>query len=142
MPAPTLEEFLITPEFTMGSLSLMVRAGFILSFLMIFSLLIYIALIDKQASVKDRKLAWLLIIQQFIAGAVLTYLASIILPAVAILITNTIFVITYAYAAFDQMISERNLQRGKLQMRLTLVMLIVAIPVMVASTAFITNQAP
>lgn len=133
--------FLITPEFTMGSLSLIVRAGFILSFLMIFSLLIYIALIDKQASAKDRKLAWLLLIQQFIAGAVLTYLASIILPAVAILITNTIFVITYAYAAFDQMISERNLQRGSLQMRLTMVMLIVALPVMVASTAFITNQA-
>jgi GAF domain-containing protein/HAMP domain-containing protein len=125
----------------MGSLSPLIRVGFILSFFIIFSLLIYIALIDKKASVKDRKLAWLLLLQQFIAGAILTYFATVILPSVAILITNTLFVISYAYAAFSQMISERNLQRGSLQARLTLVILIVAIPVMVASTVFITNQA-
>ncbi len=40
--------FLITPEFTGGTLSLLVRIGFILSFIVIFSILVYIARFDKQ----------------------------------------------------------------------------------------------
>jgi GAF domain-containing protein/HAMP domain-containing protein len=50
-------------------------------------------------------------------------------------------VVTYAFAAFEQMISERSKQSGSLQNRLIVVILIVAIPAMVASTAFIVNHA-
>jgi len=133
--------FLITPEFTGGNLSILVRIGFILCFIVIFSILVYIARFDKQSTPKERKLAWILLIQQFATGAILTYFAQVIQPAITILITNTIFVVTYAFAAFEQMISERSKQSGSLQNRLIVVILIVAIPAMVASTAFIVNHA-
>jgi GAF domain-containing protein/HAMP domain-containing protein len=133
--------FLITPEFTGGNLSVLVRIGFILCFLVIFSILVYIARFDKQSTPKERKLAWILLIQQFATGAILTYFAQVIQPSITILITNTIFVVTYAFAAFEQMISERSKQSGSLQNRLIVVILIVAIPAMVASTAFIVNHA-
>ncbi|MGW8249411.1 MAG: cache domain-containing protein, partial [Anaerolineales bacterium] len=134
--------FLITPQFTSGSVSVAVRAGFILSFLIISAFLVYVAVIDKKSSPADRKLAWLLLFQQFLAGAILTYLGQkVILPSVSVLLANTIFVITYAYAAFGQMISERSRQSGSLQARLTLVVLLVALPVMLALTAFIVDRA-
>ncbi len=82
-----------------------------------------------------------MLIQQFATGAILTYFAQVIQPSITILITNTIFVVTYAFAAFEQMISERSKQSGSLQNRLIVVILIVAIPAMVASMALIVNHA-
>ncbi len=139
-PATYPGGFLISPEFTNGSISWFVRAGFILSFIIIFVLLIYIALIDKRSSKNERNLAWLLLIQQILAGAALTYLAQVILPSITILITNTIFVVTYAFAAFSRMIATGNPQTGTLQSRLSRVVFIVAIPVMVASTALMIDH--
>jgi GAF domain-containing protein/HAMP domain-containing protein len=133
--------FLISPDFTDGFLSWVVRVGFILCFVFIFLFLLYVALFDKHSTRKDRNLAWLLLVQQFLAGAVLSYGAQVIQPSITILITNTIFVLTYAFAAFTQMISARNQQKGTLQSRLITVILIVAIPVMVASTALIIDRA-
>lgn len=133
--------FLISPDFTGGFLSAIVRIGFILCFVVIIALLIYIAQFDKQSTPKQVKLARILLLQQFITGALLTYFAQILLPSVTILITNTIFVVTYAIAAFEQMISERSKQSGSLQSRLITVILIVSIPAMVASTALIVNHA-
>jgi GAF domain-containing protein len=133
--------FLITPKFTEGYLSALVRAGFIFSFIVILVLLVYIGKFDKKSTPKEKKLAWILLFQQFVTGAILTYFAQIILPAVTILITNTIFVITYAFAAFEQMISERSKQPGSLQSRLIAVILIVSIPALIASTAFIVDYA-
>jgi hypothetical protein len=49
--------FLITPEFTGGNLSVLVRIGFILCFLVIFSILVYIARFDKQSTPKERKIS-------------------------------------------------------------------------------------
>jgi hypothetical protein len=140
-PATYPGGFLISPEFTGGFLSWVVRIGFILSFVFIVLFLLYVALIDKQSTRKERHLAWLLLSQQFLAGAVLSYGAQVIQPSITILITNTIFVITYAYAAFAQMISERSQQKGTLQSRLITVILIVAVPVMIASTALIVDRA-
>jgi GAF domain-containing protein len=133
--------FVITPEFTYGSLSGLIRVGFILCFILIVGILLYVALFDKKTVSRDRRLAWLLFAQQFLAGALLTYFASVILPSVAILLTNTIFVTIYTYAAFQQMISEPSRQRGRLQVRLIAVLMVVTIPTMVAMTAFVTHQA-
>lgn len=134
--------FIITPEFTDGSASMIVRAGFILCFLIITSILLYVTLFDKKSTYQERKLAWILLLQQFLAGAILSYFGQqVILPSVSILLANTIFVVTYAYAAFEQMISARSRQIGSLQLRLTAVVLIVSLPVMMALTAFIVNQA-
>lgn len=132
--------FLISPIFTNGAFSWIVRAGFILSFIAIFIILIYIWLLDKSSSKNDRNLAWLLLIQQFLAGAALTYFVRYIHPSITILITNTVFIITYAIAAFSQMISKGYRQTGTLQSRLTRVVFIVAIPVMVASTALMIDH--
>ncbi len=134
--------FIITPDFTSGSISILVRAGFILCFLIITAFLLFVAIFDKKSSHQDRRLAWILLLQQFLAGAILSYLGQqVILPSVSVLLANTIFVATYAYAAFEQMISQRSRQRGSLQLRLTAVVLIVSLPVMMAMTAFIVFQA-
>ena len=133
--------FLISPQFTGGYLSPLVRLGFILSFIVIFALSLYVAVIDKRSSPKERKLAWILLVQQFAAGAILTVFAQVILPSVTIIITNTLFVVTYAFIAFEQMISERSKQSGSLQNRLIFVILIVSIPAMVASTVIIVDNA-
>ncbi len=141
-PATYAGGFIITPDFTSGSLSILVRAGFILCFLIITAILLFVAIFDKRSSRQDRQLAWILLLQQFLAGALLAYLGQqVILPSVSVLLANTIFVATYAYAAFEQMISERSRQRGSLQLRLTAVVLIVSLPVMMALTAFIVFQA-
>ena len=133
--------FVITPEFTSGGLSWFVRVGFILCFLLIVGILIHVGFIDKKTARRNRQLAWLLLAQQFLAGFLLSYAATIIQPAVTILLTNTIFVAVYAYAAFQQMISERSRQKGRLQVRLIAVLMVVTIPTMIAMTAFVTNQA-
>ncbi|MBN1876225.1 MAG: GAF domain-containing protein [Anaerolineae bacterium] len=46
-------------------------------------------------------------------------------------LSSTIFALTYTYAGFRQMISERRLQHGRLQFRLTAIVLAVAIPLIV-----------
>ncbi len=83
-----------------------------------------------------RQLAWMLLITQVITVAVQFGLRSFIGSGATTIVTSTAFALGYAYTAFQQMLSERRAQRGRLRPRLTALTLVIAIPILIALVAF------
>ncbi len=94
--------------------------------------LLYVAFWDKRAMPETRRLAWMLIGIQIISIVVQFVLRPLIRIEIAVLATNFLYVLGYAYAAFQQLISERRMQRGRLPIRLTAIILVITIPVFIA----------
>ena len=103
--------------------------------------LVYIALRDSQVTPLTRRLARLLLGVQITVLVIQFGLRSLLSGGIPTLITATTFALAYAYASLQQMISERRGQRGRLQVRLTALILVVTVPLLVAVTFFVTNQA-
>jgi GAF domain-containing protein/HAMP domain-containing protein len=102
--------------------------------------LLYVALMDKEATRLARRLAWLLFGAE-IVGIVLQFgLRGVVDEAVLAVVSTLVFVLAYAYAIFQQMVSERRPQGGRLQTRLTALILVVAVPVLVAVVIFSSLQ--
>jgi GAF domain-containing protein/HAMP domain-containing protein len=134
--------FLILGEYTGGILSTAVRLvcfGIIPTITII--ILLYVALLDKQVSSKDKKLAWLLLGAQVVAGLAQVLLLPLIVPSAGSIISSAVFALAFAYATFCQMISERRLQRGGLQKRLTAIILAVTVPIFISVVALVVNRA-
>ncbi len=102
---------------------------------------IYVLVRDKQATPAARRLAWLLLVAQSAAVTAELGLRSLSLGEIATLATNTILVSAYAYAAFQQMVSERRAQGGQLRTRLAGLVLAVALPILVAVGSFTSLRA-
>jgi GAF domain-containing protein len=110
----------------------------------IFLLTLYIAVLNKRTMPSTRLLARYLLGAQIAGMAVQFGLRGLRVsegPLLATLLSGTIYAVAYAYAAFRQMISERRLQRGRLQIRLTSLVLVVAIPIVVAVVVFASTRA-
>ena len=105
------------------------------------AVLLYIAIFNKKNTKSDQKLAWMLLVVTLLARFLQTFVARVMDPAFATLITSAIFALAYSYASFSQMVSERRMQRGSLQLRLTALILAVSVPLMVAITVFVTSRA-
>jgi hypothetical protein len=73
-------------------------------------------------------LAWLLLVVQVATILSQVLFRNLVGDAAATIVTSIFYVGGYWYAAFQQMISERRTQRGRLQSRLTILTLVVAIP--------------
>ena len=99
-------------------------------------LLSYVALFDRGANRLTRQLAWLLLGAQLVTLLFQFLLRGLVGTAVASTVSAFVFVSAYAYAGFQQMISERRLQRGRLETRLTLLILAVTVPILVAIVLF------
>ena len=97
--------------------------------------LVYIVLFDRQTRAADRRLGWILLVTQIQAIVIQVALGNVLPVGVPPLIINLGYVVGYAYAAFQQMISERRAQSGRLQVRLTMLVVAVTVPVFVAATA-------
>ena len=116
-------------EFTGGILSPLVKVLNIYLIPIIATVpLLYVALRDKKAKLLTRRTAQLLLGAQVAAIVVQFALRNLLRTEVTALITGLIFVVAYAYVAFQQMISERRLQRGRLQARLTALILGITLP--------------
>ena len=102
---------------------------------------LWVILRDKKAPGLTRQLAWLILIVQIPAIGIQLGLRSLLTPGVSTLLTNTILAFGYAYAAFQQMVSERRLQRGRLQFRLTTLILAITAPLLASVAIFVTNRA-
>ncbi len=87
-----------------------------------------------------RQLAWMLLITQVIAVVVQFGLRSSIGSGATTIITSTAFALGYAYTAFQQMISERRAQRGRLRSRLVGLTLVVALPILAGVMTFVLIQ--
>ncbi len=129
-------------EYRNGSLSLPIRVlNFYLTPVITIIPLLYFALLDKKMTSSARRLAWLLLGVQVAIVALRVGMQNLLAEVASVLITNAIIVLAYAYAAFRQMISERRAQRGRLQTRLTVLILVIAVPLFVAVVAFVSAQA-
>ncbi len=134
--------FALIAEYAVGSLSLPVRIlnMYVIS-VVAFGFLLYFVQRDKELKPELRRLAWLLLIAQLAALITNALLRRWLVPPIPTLITGIVFVFSYAYAAFQQMISERRLQKGGLQTRLIALILVVAVPMIVAIMAFVVSRA-
>ena len=134
--------FVLLGEYAGGSLSTLIKVLnlYVTSLVTIIPLL-YVALRDKEATGLTRRLAWLLLGAQAVVIVIQTGLRSLLVAPIPSLITSFIFSFAYAYAVFQQMISERRLQRGKLQTRLTALTLVITVPILVAVVTFVSNRA-
>jgi len=102
--------------------------------------LAYLSFFDKTLSTRKRRLARILLVAQFGATIAQMALASYLLPPVPTVLTNAIFFAVYAYASFSQAISERRLQRGRVQIRLTALVLTISIPLLIFTSAYMFSQ--
>jgi len=129
-------------EYTAGSLSRLVNVlNLYLTSVVTLITLLYVALRDKEATPLTRRLVWMLLGAQVAAVVIQMGLRGLLGPTTRVLIVGIVLVLTYAYAAFQQMISERRLQRGRLQTRLTALILVITVPVLVAVVAFVSTRA-
>jgi GAF domain-containing protein/HAMP domain-containing protein len=134
--------FLGLSEYTTGMLSPTVRLiNFAIVPAITILILLSVALLAKHTSSKNKKLAWLLLIAGVFAILVQFLLLPRIVPVIGLIISNTVFAVTYSYAAFSQMISERRLQHGSLHRRLTLLILLVTVPLMLSIISLIVTRA-
>ena len=129
-------------QYAAGSLSRLVR-GLTWYAAPVISLipLLYVAWRDKEAEAITRRLAWLLLgaqlcglVFQFALGGLLDHRATEI-------VTGVVYVVAYGYAGFTEMISARRLQRGRLQPRLTALVLATTAPVLWAVVTFVSARA-
>lgn len=104
-------------------------------------LLLYFAIFDKRVLGGNRRLAWLLLIAQAASYMTAKVLSPQLLPAVAAMASSTLFITVFVYAFFLQILSERRIQRGSLQFRLTASIMVVAIPLLIAITVFVNWRA-
>lgn len=132
--------FINLSAYTQGSLSSALRVIYIYTITILTVVPIaYITFFDKTTDSLTRKLGITLFITQDLAVLVNFFLFSAGFAYYAILITSTIFAVGYTYAAFWQLISERRLQPGRLQPRLTVLILAITVPALIAIPSIIAN---
>lgn len=108
-----------------------------------FTLLVqlYLVFVDKAFAPTRRRLAWLFLGTQALVFIVLFLLRDSFGQAFSIILSDMLFAVVYTYAAFQQMVSERRLQRGRLRLRLTVLTLAIAAPTLCAGLLFVNLQA-
>ncbi len=124
--------FINLSAYTQGSLALILRIGYIYTITVLTIVPIaYITFFDKTIISLTRKLGYTLFITQDLAILVNFFLFTAGYYYIAILITSTVFAVGYTYATFWQLISEPQLQRGRLQPRMTILILAITIPALI-----------
>ena len=133
----------VTPSgFNQGSLYTIIHsANHIFVPLFTAGLLVYNILFNRQATKNNSILSCALLFAMLLGGYIQFYITERLNPAITMLAAHSIVALAYIYAIFSQMISERRMQRGSLQKRLTALILVSTVPVMVATTVFVTTRA-
>lgn len=98
------------------------------------------AFFDRRLPVGRRNLARLLIVVQVFAILAFFLLPLAFQPGIQYLVVNGLFIAVYAYLAFAQQVSERRKLKGRLQPRLTALILAIILPMFVALTISFNNQ--
>ncbi len=142
VPADYAGGFVSLHEYAGGSLGLPIRilSMYAMPFLTLAPLL-YIGFWEKPVASEKRTLAIWLMGAQVGALVIQFGLWPVLSAEAAIMATNTVFAVLYGYVAFRQMLSERRLQRGSLRVRLTALMLSIALPILVSVVLLLINQA-
>jgi len=129
-------------EYTAGSLSRLIWVlNFYIAAVAPFIPLLYIVLRDPEATPLNRWLAWLLLGAQTVGVIVQMGLRGQLDTTTRSIMVGFVYSLAYAYATFQQMISERRLQRGRLRTRLTLLVLAITVPVLASVVVIVTDRA-
>jgi len=102
---------------------------------------LYTAILDRKASRQARRLAWLLMAGQSAILFLHMALRDVIPTLTRTLSSGALLITIYAYATFRQMISEQHAQRGRLSIRLTLIVMAIAVPLIMAGVILVSTQA-
>jgi GAF domain-containing protein/HAMP domain-containing protein len=103
--------------------------------------ILYVLVFERRAPKGRRRLAWLLLATE-VATLVLQFgLRPILGSELATLLSVTVLVFGYALASFQQMVSERHAQRGRLQTRLTLLLLAITLPLLMGGVSLLSRRA-
>jgi GAF domain-containing protein/HAMP domain-containing protein len=134
--------YLTLSEYTQGSISIFIRVIniYIITVLTLIPLL-YVALFDRTIPKQTKQLAYLLLVTLFAAIINTFVLTRFFEEALTTIISTAIYVAGYGYAGFQQMISERRLQRGRLGPRLTALFLVITIPLMIGLSEIVSSRA-
>ncbi len=103
--------------------------------------LLYVSLLDKEATPSSRRLAWLLLSANIAVLIVQYGFRNLLGTGLAALLSTLVYVSAYAYVGFQQMISERRAQTGRLQDRLMALVLALTVPILIAVIAFVSYRA-
>ncbi len=104
-------------------------------------MLVYLLARDRKMTFVTRRMAWLLLGAQVIALALMSTLhGPVVTPAMA-LVVSTVYTVSLAYATFRQMISERRAQAGRVRTRLTVLLLVVALPLFAGLIGVVLSRA-
>jgi GAF domain-containing protein/HAMP domain-containing protein len=140
-PANYIAGYVDLPEYAHGLFAAAIRSlTFSVVSVIILCFLFYIALLARGEPRNRRLLAWILLGVQFISFFLEYFLAARNLSVLAHISSISLFGIVYAYAGFQQMISERRYQSGSIQNRMTGLVLAVTVPVMIAISVIVMSQ--
>ena len=104
-------------------------------------ILIYVLARDRTAPVLTRRLAWPLLVVQTVALVLMSSLRGPVSTPLAALIVAALYSSVFAYAAFQQMISEQRAQAGRVQVRLLVLLLAVALPLFAGLIGVVLSRA-
>jgi GAF domain-containing protein/HAMP domain-containing protein len=121
-------------QYTAGSLSSLVTGLYLRILPLLPVILALYTILNKKTAPLTRRLAWLLLVVQIASLFFQLGLRGLFPVMVRSLLVGLIWIIVYTYVVFQQMISERRMQRGRLPIRLTAVILAITVPVFVAMT--------
>ncbi|MBN1667444.1 MAG: GAF domain-containing protein [Anaerolineales bacterium] len=116
---------------------------FILIFIPVLSLLPlgYLAFFDRRLPSRTRRLALLLLTAQLVTVIGHVWLPTYIQEPLVTMMTSAIYFVVYTYASFFNIISERRTQTGRLQVRITLLIVAITVPLLAGSVVYIGTRA-
>jgi len=141
-PARYIGGIPITADYINGSLAAPMRViNLMVIPLLTMLVLAFLALFDKGLARNSRRLAGVLFLAQALAAFVQLGTANFLGAELRLLLTALLLTLAYAAATFTQLVSERRLQRGSVQVRLTLLILAISLPVLASVNIFLTSRA-
>ncbi len=128
--------------YTHGTLAPIIRALYLyITPIATFLTTLYVALRDKKTSPPIQRLARLLAGQQIVTFVIQFGLARWLGDEMMILVINAIWALTYVAVTFQQPITRRQLQRGRLQPRLTALIIGITLPIVLGVVLFVSSRA-
>ncbi len=127
--------FVLLSEYARGVIAYPIRLSVNLSVIPVFFIIIIMVFRDKESSILNRRLAYAFLALQIIP-IVLFSMSGVIGPVLSTLIISILFTVVFSYIVFNPSISTGREVRGSLLARLTLSIVAVTIPLLIAITTF------
>ncbi len=118
-----------------------IQADLIVTKLILFALVVYLSFFDKTLNPRTRNLVRFLAVILVLGWLFEVFLEGILPDGLGKLISGTVITIGYVYAAYRQMVITRSFQSGRVQVRLTLLIIAITVPLIVFVSWFLLGQA-